>query len=255
MNRWIVEARNGHLQSIFKFFGKIINMQHAQNLNSFYLIAGALLNKYHPLIQMQNATEEKARDILRKSQIPNNVQRRVEEGNLTRRNGQWRRLNYRDIPDFPILDLDYLRNLTIGTYQVNLAPSYVQDKILHEEDEEFQLDENINDEGFLRIRVKSRFRNATKHQVFISYRIIHDGNNNENDEEGAAEDVISGYYCTCQCGARTVGTCSHVTSVLWFLGYARHQRNIKYPDSSLLNVTLDAANRLPQDGNVEILDV
>ena len=35
-------------------------------------------------------------------------------------------------------------------------------------------------------------------------------------------DVILGYYCTSQNGARTLGTCAHVASILWYLGYARH---------------------------------
>ena len=121
--------------------------------------------------------------------MPNNIQRRVQEENITRRNGQWRRLDYRDVLDFPILDLDYLRDLTIGTYQVNLARSYVQDKILHDEDEEFQLNENINDPGFIRIRVKSRFRNSTKHQVFITYINIIDRNNNGNGEQNAENPI------------------------------------------------------------------
>lgn len=172
------------------------------------------------------------------------------------KNGQWRRLDYRDIPDFPVLDLEYLKDLTVGIYKVNLVRSYIQDKVLRENDEEFQLDEHINEPGFLRIRVYSRFRNATRHQTFISYRNIDvEGMNNVNDTD---DDLISGYYYTYQSGARTVGTCAHVTSILWFLGYARHQENIKYPDTSLLNTTLDAANREYQvnlqNVNIEVID-
>lgn len=70
--------------------------------------------------------------------------------------------------DFPILDLDYLKDLTVGIYQINLAPSYVQDKLLRDNDEEFQIDQHINEPDFLRIRLYSRFRNATRHQIFIS---------------------------------------------------------------------------------------
>lgn len=51
--RWVVEARNGHFKSIFKFFKGRISMHHAVNLSGFYQIAGALLNKFHPLINLQ----------------------------------------------------------------------------------------------------------------------------------------------------------------------------------------------------------
>lgn len=51
--RWVVEARNGHLKSIFKFFRQTILAHHAANLHDIYLIAGTLINKYHPLIEME----------------------------------------------------------------------------------------------------------------------------------------------------------------------------------------------------------
>ncbi|XP_058810265.1 uncharacterized protein LOC131675349 isoform X2 [Phymastichus coffea] len=172
--------------------------------------------------------------------MPNVVQARVELDNLVRRNGQWRRLNQEAVVDFPIFGLDYLRDLTIGTYQVNLSPSYVQDKVVRDNDEEFQLNQNINEPGFLRIRLYSRFRNATRHQIFISYAV----QDVDNEDRQNDEDTILDYYCICQSGARTLGTCAHVASVLWYLGYARHQENIRYPDDSLLNTTSDAANRV-----------
>ena len=36
------------------------------------------------------------------------------------------------------------------------------------------------------------------------------------------KESITGWFCTCKCGARTVGCCAHICSVVWFLGYARH---------------------------------
>lgn len=46
--RWLVEARNGHIKSIFKFLDGTIPLQHVLNLRDFYRIAGAIINKYHP---------------------------------------------------------------------------------------------------------------------------------------------------------------------------------------------------------------
>ncbi|KAJ8916939.1 hypothetical protein NQ315_013411 [Exocentrus adspersus] len=254
-NRWVVEARNGHLKSVFKFLGQTMNLQHAQNLSGSYRIAGAILNRYHPLINMQDVNAEFARQMLQRSTVPNAIQARVEVDNLRLRNGQWRRLYGEDVPDFPLLDLGYLKDLTMGIYQINLAPSYIQDKLIRENDEELQLDEHINEPGFLRIRLFSRFRNVVKHQIFIAYT----ANQMENIDNNADNNPISGYYCTCQSGARSLGTCAHVASVLWYLGFARHQPNIKYPDTSLLDTTLDAAYRQPadiaQNINVDVIDI
>ncbi|XP_058796541.1 uncharacterized protein LOC131667246 [Phymastichus coffea] len=248
-NRWVVEARNGHIRNIFKFLAQTINLEYAKHLNAYYRIAGAIINRYHPVLIMQGADAAQAREIIRRSRMPNVVQARVEVENLVRRNGQWRRLNQEAVVDFPIFDLDYLRDLTIGTYQVNLSPSYVQDKVVRDNDEEFQLDQNINEPGFLRIRLYSRFRNATRHQIFISYAV----QDVDNEDRQNDEDTILGYYCTCQSEARTLGTCAYVASVLWYLGYALHQENIRHPDDSLLNTTSDAANRGNQHNEIDIV--
>lgn len=45
-------------------------------------------------------------------------------------------------------------------------------------------------------------------------------------------DLTKSWYCTSKNGARVVGTCAHVTSVLWFLGYARENPEELKPASS-----------------------
>ena len=120
-------------------------------------------------------------------------------------------------------------------------------------EDELQLDEHIIKPGFIRIRVFSRFRAAKRHQIFISFKVNDDVEIAESDEIK----LINGYYCTCQTGARTLGTCAHVASILWFLGYARHHENIRYPNSSLLDTTLDEAERPQHQINPddEVIDV
>ena len=54
---------------------------------------------------------------------------------------------------------------------------------------------------------------------------------------------ILSYYCTCKADARTVGSCAHVASILWYSGYARHQNNGKYPFTRFLETLDDATQR------------
>lgn len=54
---------------------------------------------------------------------------------------------------------------------------------------------------------------------------------------------ISGYYCPCTMGVKTLGNCGHVVNVLWYLGYARHEQGIKYPSRALFNYIEDVADR------------
>lgn len=37
------------------------------------------------------------------------------------------------------------------------------------------------------------------------------------------EGAIVSWYCKCKAGSRVVGCCAHITSVLWYLAFARHQ--------------------------------
>ncbi|XP_011263507.2 uncharacterized protein LOC105255738 [Camponotus floridanus] len=224
--RWIIEARNDHIKSVFKFFAQTVIMPHVTNLGDFFRIAGAIINRYHPLVHMEGANFQLAQQLLARAQEPNVVQARVEMENLRTRNARWIRLNHNQVNDFPHLDIDYLRDLTVGIYQVYLAAGYIQDR-LQREDKEFHIDMLTNEHGFLRVRQYSRFRNATTHQLWIAYNAIHN-ENNIDDENNIDHKHILGYYCTCQSGARIVGCCAHVASVIWFLGYARHQPNIRY---------------------------
>lgn len=251
IQRWIVEARNGHIKSIFRFLDGIIPRAHVLHLRDFYLIAGAMINKYHELIFMEGKTAELAQTMKEKIDDVNILQTYIEFENLERRRAIWIRLGENQLQGFPRLDLEYLKRLTTGIYQLSLAPSYVQDKRDHDGSEIFEFDENRDDPGLLRIRIYSRFRNATKYQLWISFVQNNDEHEMDQDQEGP----IAGYYCTCKSGARTLGCCAHITSILWYLGYARHQQAIKYPDRSLLNYIKDAGNRWDPNNDQLIVNI
>lgn len=86
---------------------------------------------------------------------------------------RWVCLNSDQLFDFPVLTLDFLKDLTVGIYQIKLAPFYVQDKLQRDEEEKFQLEmlrdvNRLPHPELLRVRVFSRFRNAAKYQLWIS---------------------------------------------------------------------------------------
>lgn len=94
-----------------------------QDIGDYYRIAGAIINRYYPLIHMQEASVEIAREMLQRAQTVNVVQTQLDVDNLLARYTQWERLN-NQVLDFPRFDIDYIRGLTVGIYQVNLAPGY-----------------------------------------------------------------------------------------------------------------------------------
>ena len=130
----------------------------------FSKIVCSLINKFHEPIIMQDATVELANEIRRKAQEPNQAQHLVQENGLLRRRGAWQSLRRQQI-DFPILNMEELRHLTLGVFQLNLAPSYIQDNIHQEEDHVMEIDAGLNINNLLRIRIFSRHRNNTKYQT------------------------------------------------------------------------------------------
>lgn len=252
--RWLVEARNGHIKSKFKLLLHRIDTVHLKNLGDFYRIAGALINKYHALLYMEGVNRETAEWMRERANMPNVVQALfdLEPIALNSRSCHiWLTLTSQHVQDFPRLTMDDLKRITVGVYQIGLAPGYIQDKIQRQDEDEFQIEMRSNqthqpETGFLRVRTFSRFRNSTKYYVWIAYR-----STSEPQEEDEEDGVIFGYYCTCISGARTLGTCAHVACILWFLGYARHTENVHFPSTTLLRAIQDAGNR-PEPPPIDI---
>lgn len=72
------------------------------------------------------------------------------------------------------------------------------------------------------------------------------------DPNDDGSDSITGWYCNCPSGARNVGACAHVTSTLWYLGYARYLDNLKFPAEKLFDGVLDARD-VPAEPVVTII--
>ena len=66
------------------------------------------------------------------------------------------------------------------------------------------------------------------------------------DEEKDGVDAVSGYCCSCPNGLRTVGCCAHVATVLWFLGFGRHQSEIPIPAAFLNDVCVELGGQEQQ---------
>uniref|UniRef100_A0ABD2WA46 DDE Tnp4 domain-containing protein n=1 Tax=Trichogramma kaykai TaxID=54128 RepID=A0ABD2WA46_9HYME len=115
--RWIVEARNGNLKSIFKLLNQIQQIHILPNIGDFFRIGGAIINR-------------------------------------------WVALSVQQVIDFPKLTIEFLKHLTAGVLQIELAPSYIQDTLQRNNEQKFQVEmlydvDQIPDLGFLRARIWS----------------------------------------------------------------------------------------------------
>lgn len=74
-------------------------------------------------------------------------------------------------------------------------------------------------DSLIKLKIQSRHSRSSQRTLWIEF-----------------SDKITGWYCTCKVGARVIGCCAHVASVLWYLGYDRHE------DSHVSGVEIDTDN-------------
>jgi hypothetical protein len=224
---------------MFKFFKDTIPMQHVEHLGDFFRVCCSLINAFSPPTKMQAESSLLATCMLARANQKNFVQQKEENEGLDKlQKSKWYPMTAEGhLPGFPVLTEEYLRELTFGVYQIKLAKSYVQDKL--QRDSDYVIEIMLEEPGFLRARIYSRFTKSAKYHLWIAYF----DSSYEQSNEDETSNPITGWYCKCKTGARTLGCCAHIASVLWYLGLARHQKNIKYPSAKLLYAIKDAGDR------------
>jgi hypothetical protein len=105
------------------------------------------------------------------------------------------------------MDLDILRSLFFGTYQIKQNKTDTEDHF--DDNGNYVIQVAREDAEVLRCRIQSRHLNATRYYAWIQYPF--------------SSNMIEVWYCQCRSGARTLGCCRHVASVIWYLAYARLQ--------------------------------
>ncbi len=122
-----------------------------------------------------------------------------------------------NILNFPSLTEEYIESLTFGIYQPYQAISYTYEHLDKNGNYEFEFFEYSDFENVLHVKIRSRHSNQLVHDLWIKYDYELTLQNGQSP--------ISNCYCTCKCGKRIFGMCAHITSVIWFLGVARHDKN------------------------------
>ena len=109
--RWVVESANGRIKH-FKRFNQTIQNSTIPQVRDYLQIACALINAYHaPTIPSSSHDDLIADSMLASLQEPNLLRRRLINETLL-----WTNSDASNIPDFPILTLEEIRLMTMGTY-------------------------------------------------------------------------------------------------------------------------------------------
>jgi hypothetical protein len=227
--RWVIEAVNGLLKK-WKALDHVFPNSQVPYVGDYVRIVSALCNAFRPPRISDDPNDTTiAERMLRLSQMPNLLQERVEREGWSRKRVMWQPVVADSLPDFPQLTLDELAHLTIGSYQLKQAQSYAEEHTAG--DGMYELFVHRQERNILRLQIQSRHTSSKVYNLWIEY-------------SQGINPIIS-WYCQCKVGARTVGCCAHVASVLWYLGYSRHSERLQErPSQSYAQYIQDAAENI-----------
>jgi hypothetical protein len=199
--RWVVEAANGRLKGVFRFFQDVIAAAYFPKINNFLRIAIALQNAYYPPLFTETEEHENMAEEMREERPLNNpLLTRLERLKLLKKRVVWISADEDDLLEFPDLSMEELRSITLGPYQLDMGRLYNLDHLEGEVGYRFFVHRELA--GLIRIKLQSRFSKSQKHFLWIEFKEFRNG-----------KDAVTGWYCQCKSGARTLGCCSHVAAV------------------------------------------
>lgn len=209
----------------------------SKHLMDDFKIATAIINNFHLVITDRADAELILQRALNRLNLPNYLAEYVEQLNLNRRRAHFVRIDAQlpTLDMFPQMEMSDLILFALGAYQIKQARSYYGEHIrpdgtfLVEVGNEFTstnipgISLSSHETVLMRGRIKSRHHSNT---IYYTYILI-------NTSEHNWQEKICGYYCSCIIGKRTVGSCAHVMTMVWYLGWARHQDTISAPATFL----------------------
>lgn len=204
--RWVVGSINSRLKLRFRFFQETIPVSYFKKLDKFLQVAVSIINAFSPPLFTETEFHEKIAEIINNhTSTTNKLQKKVERLGLHRKSQvSWMDADEDSSLDFPDLTMEDLKLLTLGEFQLEQGKMYNKGHIQEAMGYNFQVHKDL--QGLIRVRFDSRFMNSKHHQVWIEFKENQNGRN-----------AIIGHFCQCKSGARTLGCCSHVAAVSYFM--------------------------------------
>lgn len=222
--RWVVEAVHGAISQKFRLLDNVLDNKILPNVRSFCRIAAFLQNKYGKRhISDIDLHDKIIKNMKDRQTMKNTLVDEVLLHNWDRRKQPFQRLLASEVQDFPELSEEKLKILFTGTYQLSQAISYLAE--LMGKDNNFHVLYVKNEPNILKVQVQSRHINSKTYRCYIDY-----------NPNGKSHEDIRRYCCNCANGNRTVGCCSHVAAIIYYLSNARYKSHIVRPAEILSSV-------------------
>lgn len=170
MIRRVIESVNGRIKNVFKYFAGTIRNLTIPGFVKLFKIGCALINAFMPpMRQNEDYDEYLAQLVINRTNRSNIFQAFVEAQKLVTRRIIWESISQDELTDFPKLSLSDLQDITLGTYQRKLAPSYTAQH--HSGDGKYELSYYKVEEykNILHVKLQSRHKGYIEYKIFIRF--------------------------------------------------------------------------------------
>ena len=215
--RWAVEAVHGIIKQKYRLLDKVIDNKLLPKIGMYFRIAAFLQNQFGKELQSDKEfSDEIVERMKQQKKIENTLAIEAEEKGWFRKKVVFQSISSNDIFDFPEMTDKDLKILFTGSYQLSQAVSYLAEMM--NEDGSLNLQFVKDATNILKIQVQSRHVSRKLYRCFVEY---------EPNSVGVSG--IKRYACECANGRRTVGCCSHIATVVYYLSHARYLSKIVKP--------------------------
>ncbi|XP_053391975.1 uncharacterized protein LOC128554692 [Mercenaria mercenaria] len=227
--RWVVESSNGRIKH-WKLLNDVMQNSLVPYIGDFTRIVCAIINKFRPpLVTDDEQSHRIAAEMKEKSVLGNQLQVYLEENEFVSKRVVYRSALEYDLAELPRLTLNELREVTFGVYQLKQAQNYTYEH--YNENGDYIIECLKTNPKILKVSIQSRHTGTLKYATWIQF--------GSADEE----EKIKGWYCKCKAGARVVGCCAHLASILWHISIERFEKKVK--------VSMNEKSKLKDAGSIK----
>lgn len=199
--RWVIESVNGILKNQFKLLNRVVPNSSVGKIDIEIKIAAALHNMFgKKLSSDHNDYQQIVKQMHDRMDTPNVLGDFVKEHNWNKTRSIFKPIQEEDGDiQFPQLDDNQLKMITLGTYQLKQATGYLVEHFSTPSTRDFMYcTEDWNDKQIIKAKLQSRHSSAKSYFIYVCY----------------TPQSIDSWYCSCNMGAGTVGCCSHIAALI-----------------------------------------
>ncbi|KAI4482004.1 hypothetical protein M0804_009023 [Polistes exclamans] len=227
--RWAVEAVHGMLKQKYRLLDQKFDNKMLPRIGSFYRIASFLHNRYNKRLASDAEYFDEIVEMMEsRNNTDNTLAEEVDKNGWQRKKLPFETISSCDLMNFPEMTEKDLKLLFTGSYQYKQAISYLAEMM--DESDNITIQFVKDQTNVLKAQVQSRHIGRKAYRCFIEYK-----------PDTIGWSGISRYCFECANGLRTIGCCSHVAAIIFYLARARYLARIPRP-AEILNSLFNKDN-------------